>query len=431
MASFWDQLGNTALGGLSGYLTGGGIGGALGGITGALNKKPLTFGSSLDTALKGAGAGAIGKGLGGILGKAGGMFKFPGGNTTVPTFGAGPGQEGPPSRQFEAPAESGIPSSGGQVWGEEQGWGDRALRGIGSAANTVGSWGKGALDRMQGAGGGIGGVLGQARGIFGGSGGGQGRAPAGTPDNPQVMEPGGGVRLPGGQGARVGTPSSGWQDLAKAAGLGLGAYGLANQPGSANLEEVFAGSEGQTRGAIDARIAAEAARRQQAEEQFQTGRAGARTQLEQVLGQGSDEAMRQAIQGRQEQLNRQGLLSGPSGAMDFAVAQEAAKLRQSQLPRLLDFDLDTQRQLEAQRFGGLDAEMGLGRAGLEREFGLGDARRTQTLRQKLLDLETKRRQNKAIMGAAGGALGYGFGGGAEGARAGLDIGRTLESVLQG
>ena len=128
------------------------------------------------------------------------------------------------------------------------------------------------------------------------------------------------------------------ENLALAGGLGLGAAGLFGGGTDVDLGGVFAGSQEEAQRLIAEREAVERARQLEAEQQFLASRGQARQTLEQTLGQGSDEAFRQAIQGRQEQLNRQGLLGGPSGALDAALAQEAGNLRRQTLPFLTSFD---------------------------------------------------------------------------------------------
>ena len=179
---------------------------------------------------------------------------------------------------------------------------------------------------------------------------------------------------------------------------------------------------------IDAQVAAEAARRQAAEAQYADSRTAARQRLEEVFGAGSDFAMQQAVQGRQEQLNRQGLLNGPSGAMDFALAQEASKLRQNQLPQLLAFDTGTQSGLENMRTTGLEGEFGLGRAGLERQFGQTDQQSQARLLTQLLDAEQKNKQRQGLLTAGVTGIGYGLGG-AEGATGVQDIWNKISGLV--
>ena len=226
------------------------------------------------------------------------------------------------------------------------------------------------------------------------------------------------------------TTGSNLRDLAVMAGLGLTGYGVSQGTPRADLTGVFTGAPEETTRLINERIQAENARRAQSEQKYLQSRGQARQTLEQLLGQGSEEAFRQAIQGRQEQLNRQGLLTGPSGALDFALAQEAGNLRRQQLPRLMEFEGETQRGLEGLRSGGLEGELGLGRAGMERNFGLGDLQRSATLKERLLAAEREAARNRALIGAGGTILGYGLGG-TEGARVGnmATGGGSLEDIF--
>lgn len=432
MASFWDDLGSIGIGALTGGLTGG-FGGALaGGLGSALSNKgkPLTLGSALQTGLQGAGAGALARGIAGRL---------PRRATQGPAQGAVQPAQDPDFAQFPEYNRTGLgdrainaignagrgalDALGGifrpgtpqdQTWSEfpeynrpqQQGFGDRALGWL----SRAGQGASGALDRL-------GGVF--SRGQRGGA--------IGTPDNPEVLPPGGGVMAPG-WGGQSGGGGFDWQNAAKIGGLGLGAYALLNPPENPSLTGALEGAEGQTQGMIDAQVARQNALRKAAEEQFISERASTRGGLESVLGQGTDQALQEAIRRREQTLNAQGLLGGPSGALNEALAQEAGRIRREQLPTLLNFDTGTSERLAAMRGGGLDAQLGLENAGLERQFGLGDTRRSLSLREKLLEAERNRRKQQAMLGAAGGALGYGFGG-LEGAEAGVNAGRRLEDIL--
>ena len=216
--------------------------------------------------------------------------------------------------------------------------------------------------------------------------------------------------------------------LAGLAGLGLLGAGLAQGDTSPDIESVFAGAGDQTSSMLAWQQEAEKLRRQQAEDQYLGRRSEARTTIDQILGQGSDEAMARAIQSRQEQLNRQGLLSGPSGAMDFALAQESAKLRREQLPALLQFENQTETGLQGLRGASLEGDVSLGRAGLSRQFGLTDTQRSAKLYDKLKSAEEDRKRKSALIRTGAEGIGYGLGG-TEGAETGGQLGRRLEDIL--
>lgn len=369
----WDDIGKGFIGAGTGYLTGGGLGGLAGGLTGGLlmKGKPLTLGTGLASGLLGGAAGgvtgALGKGIGGAWGRAKART------------------EGMPD---EIDLVTGERSPRGGLWDTTKAFGQELWSG---AKGLGGILAPGKLGGLSGGGG-----LGGLSGLLGGGGGGavSGAAPGGVAPYQGYGGGGGGGGLGG---------------LALLGGMGALGAGLMQEPENPDLEALLAGGQEQTRGMIAAQVAAEQARRQAAEEQYLASRGTAQKQLEDVLGAQSDFAMQQAIQGRQEQLNRQGLLGGPSGAMDFALAQEAARLRQSQLPQLLAFQTGTQAGLEGMRGAGLEGTLGLERAGVERQFGQTDQQTQARLLTQLLDAERKNRQRQALIEAGGAGIGYGLG----------------------
>lgn len=362
-----DDLGRAGIGAIGGGFSGG-VGGALaGGLAGGLLNRGqgLNLGTGIESGLLGLGAGQIG----GKLQRGLGTFGQPG-IRTQPII---PGQE----------------AAGPGVFGR------------------IGQFGKDVFGGLKGGLGGVSQGLGAIRGIFGG-GGGPGQ-PQGAPTGTSGAGTGAPGGFPGGIPRAGGLGGLSGQDLSLLAGLGLFGAGLAQGGTEADLQGIFAGAPEQTRGLIDAQIAAEAARRQAAEEQFLGRRGEARGRLEDILGQGSEQAFGRAIQSRQEQLNRQGLLSGPSGALDFALAQEAANLRRSQLPALLAFEQETEGGLGSLRGAGLEGALGLQRAGLERQFGLGDQLRSARLIEQLREAESNRSRQNALLRAAGQLGGFGLG----------------------
>jgi hypothetical protein len=203
---------------------------------------------------------------------------------------------------------------------------------------------------------------------------------------------------------------------------------LAQNNPNVDLEGVFNGATGQTDAAIQAEIAKEQQQRADYMKNLQASRAEGLKSLEDILGQGSQGAMERAINDRAGQLNKMGLLEGPSGAMDFATAQEAAKLRERQLPRLADYATGTQSLMDQANASGLQGTLDLQQGGMGRNFGLGDLQRSASLKSRLLAAQREDAQKRALLGAGSTLLGYGMGG-TSGAEVGSRVGRNLEDVF--
>lgn len=217
-------------------------------------------------------------------------------------------------------------------------------------------------------------------------------------------------------------------NLGLMSGLGLLGAGLAQQRETPDFETLFYGAPKQAQELFAAQQAAETARRQAAEDQYLGRRTEARRSLEDVLGQDTERAISRGVQTQQEKLNRQGLLGGPSGAMNEAIARVSGDVRQSQLPSLVDFLGQTETGLQGLRGGALTGDISLGRAGVERQSTLQDQQREATLRQRLLAAENKNRQRADLLRTGGELTGYGLGG-SGGGQFGSAIGRSLESIL--
>ena len=244
-----------------------------------------------------------------------------------------------------------------------------------------------------------------------------------TPETPGIPSNSGIPGIP----STSGIPMGGLADLA---GLGLIGYGLSQGVDRLDPQDLYAGAPEKLTGMFASQQAAEEQARADAEARYKAQRAEGMTSLEQILGQGTDEAMRQAIQGRQEQLNRQGLLGGPSGALNFAVAQEAGNLRRQALPAITGFQTGTSAGLENLLMGGVQAGQSLGRTGLEQQIGLQGEQRQASLLDRLMNIEQQEEKRKSLIGLGGTALGYGLGG-LPGAEAGRKAVGGLEGILGG
>lgn len=217
-------------------------------------------------------------------------------------------------------------------------------------------------------------------------------------------------------------------NLGLMSGLGLLGAGLAQNRVTPDLETLFYGAPAQAKQSFDEQQAAETARRQAAEDQYLGRRPVAQKNLEDILGQDTQRAISRGVQTQEEKLNRQGLLGGPSGALNEAVARVSGDVRQSQLPSLIDFANQTETGLNGLRGGALTGDISLGRAGLDRQSTLQDQQRQATLRQRLLEADNKNKQRSDLLNTGGTLAGYGLGG-AGGAQVGSAIGRSLESIL--
>lgn len=380
MAGWLDQLGNGFIGAGSGYLTGG-LGGAVaGGLSSLINKKPLTLGSGIGQGLMGAGAGYLG-------GKVAGMLPSMGG------AGAAAGT-----------ARAAAPASGGWSLGGM----------LGGLGNDV----KGLI-------GGIGG-LGSLGGILGRGGGGQQQ-----PQQPQQsQQPAQNQRYamgnPGGQVFQA--PGGALGALGVAGGLGALGYGLSQGSPKVDLTAPFQGQQGQTTDTINAAAQQQQQQYQQAQQQLAASRAAGMTSLQNLLGPQTQTMMQNAIRGNEDQLAAQGLLNGPSGAMDQALAQSAARVTASQLPALENYQNQTQNLSDETSLGSLQNTLGLEQSGLQRNFGLTDQLTNASLKQQLLNASQQNTQNSALMGLGAMGLGYGLGG-LNGAMVGQQMGGTLEGML--
>lgn len=439
-----DQLGSGAIGALTGFRTGGLPGLVTGGVTSGLTgQKNLTLGSALQAGLTGAATGGVTKSLVGGLKKLGTALdaRYA---VQPPPQPAGPwasgysGQmQGPYASNYSADFVGPIPQQdfggylGGKsifttttdpagpgmlekIWGgvksgagrlgtgikgiyEQGGVGFKDLSGLANAAKGLG--GLGGLDKL-------GSILNRG----GGGGGAPQQAPAQQQQAPaqQPQQQGGGGF--GGQlQGRGGILGGGALDtLGLLGGGAMLGMGMSKNVPDVDMAGMYANAPADTQSRIAAAIADEQARRQAAEDIFTQQRTAGRTSLESELGAGTSDAMRRAIQTREQQLNAQGLLSGPSGALDYALADEAAKLRQANLNKILEYDALTQQGLSGMRQAGLEGELGLGRAGTERIFGLTDSQRNASLYQQLLAQAEAKAKQQQLIKAGGNLLGGGM-----------------------
>ncbi|MDI6808485.1 MAG: hypothetical protein QME66_05820 [Candidatus Eisenbacteria bacterium] len=362
--AFFDDLAKGALGGATGFFTGGLPGLVAGGLTGGLRRGPLTLRSGLETGLMGAGAGGLAKGIGGF----------------IPRISTGAGA------------------------GATAGGGFRDLLGRAGGAFSRG------IKAIPGLLGGLGG-LGQLGGIFRGGG-----------QQPGVQQPMQGAPPLG--GAQGGLPAGGQFDLARALSLlgGGAATGFALSQGGpdVDLAGLFEGSTQASQQAFENQLAREAQARHAIEQQFLANQASTRGRLEELLGGGTEQALRGILDPRIAQLQRQGLLGGPSGALNEALAQSAAQVRAQQLPALLGFEQESGRGLDLLRQGGLEGALALQRGGLQRQFQLEDLTRGASLRERLLQSESEAAKRQALARAGGQLVGFGLGG-APGAQAGRQV----------
>lgn len=366
-----NALAGTGTGALAGLVTGGPLGAVAGGIGGGVNGALSPDGNPLNSGLYGLG---IGTGAG-LLSNLAGAGAAAGGTGGVPWGSAFP--------------KLNLPTLGG-------------IAGLANLNNLYRNLRPGAGTSTTPSNNGT-------------QNGGTGDNKGATPNN---------YPLGGGSGDNFGLGNL----LALAGGLGLGIEGLSEGPARPDLTGAFSGQKQATLDDIAQEQQREQGQFGNAIQNYQTSRAQGQQNLDQVLNQGSDQALQLAIKNRMGELNKMGLLNGPSGALDEAVAQEAGKIQRGNIPYMAQYAGQTQTGLDSLNSLNLENALGLQQGGLQRNFGLTDQLTNATLKQQLLDAQMKNASNAGKLGAGITLAGYGMGG-LEGANAARQIAQPLERVL--
>ena len=397
MADLLDTLGNIGLGALGGYTSGGGLGGALlgGTASGLINRqKPLTLGSGLTSGLMGAGAGLLARPLSSGIGS---LFSGGGAGQTGGMGNRFPGGDSPLGQQSSAGSGGGF------------------LSNLFSGAKDKLSAVPGLL--KQGVSG-----LGGLAGLFGGGGGQQ------SPGQQQPSSSGGGG---GGGGAGGGGSGQSGGPTNFSTGLGMLAGGggllaaLLDRPEDVDVAGPIAGQIGQAQGRIKDQTGFERALRDSERQQFLSDTQNTRQSLQDLFSPQNLQARLQAqLQPEMASLGAKGLLSGPGGALDEALARQSGLLASTYLPTLANLETGQLSGLSERGGAGVSGDIGLTRGGLDREFLLGDEMRNATINQSLSKAQAEAAKRKALAQLSGGVLGqsiYGDQGG--------DLGQALGGLF--